>query len=392
MHTSDCRFALADSVKWDFIFIVVTDYGKLLGRTMAGLTNIPNEHKAAPNTGMKRRYFKELRYRQIRALVELDRRGCFAEVARRLQLSVPSVWQQIRALEDEFKVRLAVASGNQVELTDDGHLLAELAAPVVESFESLRLAFAERQKGLKRGLVLATTTSLLTYDLPAVIADYRKSHPEVQITFVERPSHQARAMLEQGGADLAIVGVDTLPAPRPHYHIEPVTDYFSYLVCPAGHELLKAKRLTLAQIIRHPLVLPGVDGVLHDKVSRAFAEAGLRDVIIGMTAHSLSLVNSYVSMGYGVGIVSLSTAIVSRWMESGYHDLHLRDVSKLFGKEPIVMIHRATGHEFSHVRAFRETVMTVMKQHRAVVPSGLTNKGRIPAIAPSRSSKMRFPE
>jgi DNA-binding transcriptional LysR family regulator len=76
-----------------------------------------------------------------------------------------------------------------------------------------------------------------------------------------------------------------------------------------------------------------------------------------MSANSLSLVNGYVRMGYGVGLVSLSPVIVSQWMESGGHDLHLRDVSKLFGKESVFMLHRTQGHEMSHVRAFREAVV-----------------------------------
>lgn len=310
---------------------------------------------------MKRRYFKELRFRQIRALVELQRRGGFAEVARRLQLSVPSVWQQIRALEDEFGVQLAVARGNSVELTADGRMLVELAAPVVDSFESLRTAFAERQKGLKRELTLATTTSLLTYDLPPAIAAYRKAHPAVQITFIERPSHESRAMFEQGRADLAIVGVETVPDLSPHYHAEAIGAYTTLLVCPARHELLKARKLTLAQIARHPLV-PG--GGLRERAARIFAEAGLRDITVTVSALSLSLVNGYVRMGYGVGLVSLSPVTVSQWTETGGRDLHLRDVAKLFGIEPIAMIHRATGHEFSHIKAFREIVIEVMKERR----------------------------
>lgn len=310
---------------------------------------------------MKRRYFKELRFRQIRALVELQRSGGFAEVARRLQLSVPSVWQQIRALEDEFGVRLAVARGNSVELTADGRTLVELASPVVDSFESLRTAFAERQKGLKRELTLATTTSLLTYDLPPAIAAYRKTHPEVQITFIERPSHEAISLFEQGQADLAIAGTGPLTAKSPHYHAIPVATYRAHLVCPAGHVLLKPRRLTLAQIARHPLVLPVVGGVLRENIAHAFSKAALNDINISMSANSLDLVKGYVRMGYGAGIASLSPAIVALWQESGSHDLQLRDVSSLFGTEPIVMIHRATGHEFTHVRAFREMVMKGLK-------------------------------
>ena len=62
------------------------------------------------------RYFKELRLRQLRAIVELARRGSFAEVARALDLSVASVWQQIRGMEKEFGVPLVQVVGRQVEI------------------------------------------------------------------------------------------------------------------------------------------------------------------------------------------------------------------------------------------------------------------------------------
>lgn len=309
---------------------------------------------------MKRRYFKELRFRQIRALVELKRRGGFAEVARHLQLSVPSVWQQIRALEDEFDVSLAVADGNKVKLTDDGHLLAELGSPVVDSFEYLRTTFAEHQKGLQRKLTLATTTSLLTYDLPPVIAAYRKTHPEIQITFIEQTPRVARETFEQGHADLAIIGDRAPIEPNRQYNAEAVTSYDTHLVCPAGHALMKAKRLTLAQIARHPLILP-VAGDLRDTAIRKFTEANLHDITISMSANSSNLIDSFVQMGYGVGLATLSPVTISRGIEFGAHGLHLRNVSKLFGTETIIMISRSIGHEYAHVRAFREILITVMK-------------------------------
>ena len=63
-----------------------------------------------------RRYFKELRFRQLRALVELAQKGSFTAVAETLKLSVPSAWQQIRALEEEFGTTLVRQNGKTVTL------------------------------------------------------------------------------------------------------------------------------------------------------------------------------------------------------------------------------------------------------------------------------------
>ena len=80
----------------------------------------------------KRRYFKEVRFRQIRALVELSRQGSFTSAATSLGLAVPSVWQQVRALEDEYGVQIVSSHGPQLSLTEDGQNLVEMATPLVE--------------------------------------------------------------------------------------------------------------------------------------------------------------------------------------------------------------------------------------------------------------------
>ena len=84
-----------------------------------------------------RRYFKEVRFRQIRALVELSRQGSFAATAAAMGLAVPSVWQQIRSLEDEYGVQFVVAEGSKVSLTDDGRALVDLGRSLagVRSFD-----------------------------------------------------------------------------------------------------------------------------------------------------------------------------------------------------------------------------------------------------------------
>lgn len=86
--------------------------------------------KAKPTSaaGEERRYFKEVRFRQIRALFEISRHGSFAAAARSLGMATPPVWRQLRALEDDYGVRFVTAKGRSVRLTEDGERLTRLAA------------------------------------------------------------------------------------------------------------------------------------------------------------------------------------------------------------------------------------------------------------------------
>ncbi|MBM3982509.1 MAG: LysR family transcriptional regulator [Planctomycetes bacterium] len=106
-----------------------------------------------------RRFFKELRFQQLRALVELVGQTSFAGAAHTLGLATPSAWQQIRGLEVEFGVELVRVNGKTVELTDDGTALADLARPLVAGFDSLHEAFEGRTNLGPKRLVLASRSS-----------------------------------------------------------------------------------------------------------------------------------------------------------------------------------------------------------------------------------------
>ncbi len=54
--------------------------------------------------------------------------------------------------------------------------------------------------------MLASTIQLLKYELSKPLAEFRRRHPEVQLSIVDRSSQGAIACLENGEADIAIAG------------------------------------------------------------------------------------------------------------------------------------------------------------------------------------------
>jgi molybdate transport repressor ModE-like protein len=197
--------------------------------------------KGQPRSGKAedRRYFKEVRFRQIRALFEISRQGSFAAAARSLGMATPSVWRQVRALEDDHGVRFVTAKGRAVRLTEDGERLMGLAAPLVEGFDSLRKVFSDLQTGAERVLRLAAPASVLNSSFRHVIAAYRLAHPEVRLTLIDAPSRVAWRMVESDTADLAIVGVpDGIDLPA-RLSVEPLASYPFELIFPEGHPLGK---------------------------------------------------------------------------------------------------------------------------------------------------------
>lgn len=308
-----------------------------------------------------RRYFKEVRFRQIRALVELSRQGSFAAAASSLGLAVPSVWQQVRALEDEYGIELVVARGSQLSLTDDGKSLVEMATPLVEGFDSLREMFAQRQHAKPRTLSIVAPAPMLHGDLRKFIAAYRKKFPAVNLTLIDRPSQLARELIEAGGADIAIIGIAQGDDPLPQFHLWPLATYPFQLICPHDHPLATRRRLTLADIVRHPLVLSAEQSSSHRHICHIFGKAGLRGHMnVTTTATNRALLLDYVAIRLGVTICSGANDAKLPRPGPGECELTMRNITGLFGHEEVFLLQRKSRHDLPHVKAFREMVLKGM--------------------------------
>lgn len=318
-------------------------------------TGTPPESKA-------RRYFKEVRFRQIRSLVELSRHGSFASTAAAMGLAVPSVWQQIRSLEDEYGVQLVVAEGSKVSLTDDGRMLVDLAAPLVESFDGLRAVFEDRRATTARTLTVVAPANMISGPLRKPIILFRKHHPHVKLVLLDRPSYIARAVIEDDEADMAIMGMATGDEPMHQFQYLSLTRYAFHLVCPKDHPLAGARQPTLTSIVTQPLVLAPEESSSHRQILHVFASAGLGDRMnVIMTATNRTLLLNYVAIGFGIAIGTSAASIKLPKRSAGEAEVVMRDVSTLFGHEEVFLVQRKGRFEPAHVKAFRELTTKAFK-------------------------------
>lgn len=313
----------------------------------------------------KRRYYKELRISQLRAFLHLARSGGFAAAATQLDLSTPTVWNQIRALEDEFKLKLVDVSGRTVHLTEHGKRLANLATPVVEGFDSLAERYAEEAGMLPKKLSIASPSNILVNELPSPFRTYRERYPEVELNLIDVPSVTARKLVEEGGVDIAVAGLIDRDMPA-DMEINRVTEFPFVLACQQGHPLLAMERITPKSIVKYPLILSSEGTNTRRRIDQIFGRSDLTNRMkIACQTSTKELCLQYVEMGFGVTIAPLSPRYLSRAksLVSDSNDsskLAFRDLSKIFGTEPIVVMHRSDRYEAEHQKAFRELVIQLV--------------------------------
>jgi DNA-binding transcriptional LysR family regulator len=107
--------------------------------------------------------YKEIHLAQLRNFCVAATEHNFTAAARMLGLSVPAVWEQVRALERRLGTPLLRSQRPGIELTDAGRLLVELVHPCVSGLDSQERVFVARLAELPQALTVVSTPYLLAH-------------------------------------------------------------------------------------------------------------------------------------------------------------------------------------------------------------------------------------
>ncbi len=298
--------------------------------------------------------YKEIRLGQLRAFCECARHRSFSAAARVLGLSHPSVLQQVRALERDFGVTLLQRHGREMRPTEDGRVLLEMASSIVGSVDSLRETFEQRRGDVPRTLTVVGTPGVIGEDLSRPIVAFCKLHPNIKMNLISN-SHIDRTLdlIVSGDADMAIMPLDLVePAASDRIvGLEPLCIRPASLLVPHGHPLASRRRTGLADLIRHPLILPEPDATWRGKVDRIFDAAGLLDrVQILLETSLIHATRRFVSLGLGPALLALPRDGLR------HADILIRPMTHLFPSEPITIVWRRGAPPRPQARHFVDFV------------------------------------
>lgn len=117
---------------------------------------------------------------QLEVLVAVVESGGFSGAAKKLYMSQPSVSTHIRNLESSLGVQLVHRTTHGARPTPAGEVVIDHARSIFKLLGSLEQAVADHQ-GLEAGrLAVAGTTTLGTYLLPRLVADFAARAPNVE--------------------------------------------------------------------------------------------------------------------------------------------------------------------------------------------------------------------
>ena len=248
-----------------------------------------------------------MNFQQLRSVREAARRGYnLTEVANALFTSQPGVSRQIRELEEELGIDIFERNGKRLTgLTEPGKEVLHIVERLLLEAENLQRA-GETYSGKTTGtLSIAATHTQTRYVLPRAVQHFRTAFPDVRIALQQSaPEHIAEWVLS-GKAD---IGIATEGLSRFEGLVSfPCYEWHHVIVVPDGHPLLAAKSVTLELLAEYPLITYDIGFTGRSHIDQAFTEQQIAPDIV-LTAMDSDVIQQYVAMDLGVGIVASMAA------------------------------------------------------------------------------------
>lgn len=252
--------------------------------------------KSAPRYFYKGNLIKPLRTFCCAAKAENMSRA-----AEELHMSQPAVSQQVRTLEELFKVTLFERRGPLIKLTPEGSVLHELARPLVEGADGLQDSFQAALGRLETGSVnIAAGESTILYILPDLVRHFRVDHPGIHVHLHNVTGKGGMAMIRAEEVDFAVGSMIDVP---PDILYEPIYSFKPMLIMPKGHALADLAEITLEDISPYGLILPPKRLTTWRIVDFTFQRFSV-PYHVTLEVGGWEVIKRYVSLGMGISIVT----------------------------------------------------------------------------------------
>lgn len=251
---------------------------------------------------------RRIRLRDLHIVLAVAECGSMSKASEHLAISHPVVSKTISDLEHSLGVRLFDRNSQGVELTAYGRALLNCGNAV----------FDEIRQGLKQIEFLAHPDSgdlrigcpevEIAGIIPAVVEQFTKQYPRVRLTVI----HANTSMLQfdelrSRNVEL-IIGRVSAPFMEDDLVLENL--FTESLVAVAGRESPwhRRRRLTLAELIDEPWVLPPYNSLRGPMVAGFFRSNKLEPPYASVATLSLQLTTALIATGRSLGFVPLSVA------------------------------------------------------------------------------------
>jgi LysR family transcriptional regulator, transcription activator of glutamate synthase operon len=289
--------------------------------------------------------------RQLRYFDAVARARSFTAAALELHVAQSALSQQVAKLERELGVELLRRTSRKVEVTEAGELVLTRGRRALAEAQAIR-ADLDALRGLVRGrLRIGGVPPVSGLHPAALIAEFGRRHPGVDITIREEVAAQLLAELADGRLDLVLALVDPATLP-PELTGQRLLDEELVLILAPGHPLARRRRIPHTALAGEPLVAYGTGSALRAELERLVDQPH-----VIAEANELATLRELVALGLGVTLMPAAV------MAATPPDvLAVRPLSPRV-RVPVAMLWRPFEAPTPAAAAFRDHVLAAVASH-----------------------------
>lgn len=188
---------------------------------------------------------------KYKAFVEAAKRGSITAAAEFLQYTQPGISRMIRALEEEWDVRLLERSKKGIVLTDEGTRLYGHCLQLIEDQNRLDQAIAQIKGAIVGTIRIGAYFSVLMNWIPDILDIMGRQHPILEYQMFEGNAEEQISMLRNNTID---IGFLSSSAPDDFTFIPLYRDPI-VVIMPQDHPLAAYERIKPSDIAKYPFLI-----------------------------------------------------------------------------------------------------------------------------------------
>jgi LysR family transcriptional regulator, low CO2-responsive transcriptional regulator len=246
---------------------------------------------------------KQATFHQLQILEAIARHSSFTRAAEALNLTQPTVSQQMKQLTKLIGMPLVEQLGKKLYLTAPGKEVLAAANQITDRLHQLENTLNDLQ-GLEKGHLSLATTTTAKYFVPRLLGTFHKQHPAIELQLNITNQAEVLARLARNEDDLYFTG-------RPPHDLDielrPILPNPLVVVAASNHPLAQATQaISLKRMADEPFIMREVGSGTRSIVEQFFSENRL-DLNIVMEMSSNEAIKQGIVGGLGISVLSLHT-------------------------------------------------------------------------------------
>ena len=239
-----------------------------------------------------------LRFRQLQAFHAIVETGTVTGAAEQLGISQPGISNLLYQLERQTRLKLFERSKGRLIPTPEAGVLFQEVDTVVRGLDHVAQAVTDLQNKQAGQLQVASQHSMSFGFMPALIARFARTRPDMSISFQAQYSLKIQEWVIAG---LFEIGVCEMPLIHDGLEVHPIS-VETRLAMPADSPLAQHEVLTPELLEDVPFIVMGPEHMTHRRTREVFQQAGI-PLRTRVHSHLFKNLLSFVQEGMGVSIL-----------------------------------------------------------------------------------------